>query len=97
MAKIGIVCKTSFSLGMGHLVRQTHIAKILQDRGAKITFFIPDYPPAQVWLDRCQFPRKTLDNPLARSTMDSYIMTPCIWGTVRGGCPLDSEITARPS
>ena len=65
MAKIGIVCKTSFSLGMGHLVRQTHIAKILQDRGAKITFFIPDYPPAQVWLDRCQFPRKTLDNPLA--------------------------------
>jgi len=50
---------------MGHLVRQTHIAKILRNRGAEITFFIPNYPPAQVWLDRCQFPRKTLNDPLA--------------------------------
>ncbi|MBT4105003.1 MAG: hypothetical protein HOE81_09190 [Nitrospina sp.] len=64
MAKIGIVCKTSFSQGMGHLVRQCHIAKILQDRGAEITFFIPDYPPAESWLDRCQFPRKILNDPL---------------------------------
>ncbi|MEE3346573.1 MAG: glycosyltransferase [Nitrospinota bacterium] len=65
MAKIGISCKTSFPQGMGHLVRQTHIAKILRNRGAEITFFIPNYPPAQVWLDRCQFPRKTLNDPLA--------------------------------
>ena len=43
MAKIGIVCKTSFSQGMGHLVRQTHIAKILRKREAEIIFFIPDY------------------------------------------------------
>ena len=50
---------------MGHLVRQTHIAKILRNRGAEITFFIPNYPPAQVWLDRCQFPRKTMNDPLA--------------------------------
>ena len=50
---------------MGHLVRQTHIAKILRNRGAEITFFIPNYPPAQVWLDRCQFPHKTLNDPLA--------------------------------
>ena len=64
MAKIGIVCKTSFSQGMGHLVRQCHIAKILQDRGAVITFFIPDYPPAESWLDRCQFPREILNDPL---------------------------------
>ena len=64
MAKIGIVCKTSFSQGMGHLVRQCHIAKILQDRGAEITFFIPDYPPAESWLDRCQFPREILNDPL---------------------------------
>ena len=52
MAKIGIVCKTSFSQGMGHLVRQTHIAKILRKREAEIIFFIPDYPPAQSWLDQ---------------------------------------------
>ena len=64
MAKIGIVCKASFSHGMGHLVRQCHIAKILQDRGAEITFFIPDYPPAESWLDRCQFPREILNDPL---------------------------------
>ena len=64
MAKIGIVCKASFSHGMGHLVRQCHIAKILQDRGAVITFFIPDYPPAESWLDRCQFPREILNDPL---------------------------------
>jgi len=65
MAKIGILCKASFSQGMGHLVRQTHIAKILQDRGAKITFFIPHYPPAQVWLDQYQFSHKILNDPLA--------------------------------
>ena len=65
MAKIGIVCKTSFSQGMGHLVRQTHIAKILRKREAEIIFFIPDYPPAQSWLDQYQFPHKILNDPLA--------------------------------
>jgi spore coat polysaccharide biosynthesis predicted glycosyltransferase SpsG len=58
MAKIAIFCKASFSHGMGHLVRQSHIAKILRDRGNEITFFIPDYSPAQHWLDRCGFPHQ---------------------------------------
>jgi spore coat polysaccharide biosynthesis predicted glycosyltransferase SpsG len=58
MAKISIFCKASFSDGMGHLVRQSHIAKILRDRGNEIFFFIPDYSPAQLWLDRCEFPSK---------------------------------------
>ena len=65
MAKIGIFCKTSFSQGMGHLVRQSHIAKILQDRGAEIIFYIPEYPPAQAWLDQCRLPRTTLSDPQA--------------------------------
>ena len=52
MAKITILCKASFSQGMGHLVRQSHIAQILRDRGNHITFFIPDYLPAKVWLDQ---------------------------------------------
>ena len=56
---------------MGHLVRQTHIAKILRNRGAEITFFIPNYPPAQVWLDRCQFPHKTLNDPLAHTEKET--------------------------
>lgn len=59
MAKIGILCKTSFSHGMGHLVRQSHIAKKLRDRGNGITFFIPDYPPAQLWLDQCGLSHQT--------------------------------------
>ena len=41
MAKISIFCTASFSHGMGHLVRQSHIAKILRNRGNEITFFHP--------------------------------------------------------
>ncbi len=59
MAKIAILCKASFSHGMGHLIRQSHIAKTLRDRGNEITFFIPDYSPAQRWLDQCGFPHQT--------------------------------------
>jgi spore coat polysaccharide biosynthesis predicted glycosyltransferase SpsG len=59
MAKISIFCTASFSHGMGHLVRQSHIAKILRNRGNEITIFIPDYPPAQIWLDQCGFPHQT--------------------------------------
>ena len=59
MAKISILCTASFSHGMGHLVRQSRIAKILQNRGNEITIFIPDYSPAQIWLDQCGFPHQT--------------------------------------
>ena len=54
MAKIAIFCKASFSQGMGHLVRQSHIAKVLRNWGNEITFFIPNYSPAKTWLDRCK-------------------------------------------
>lgn len=59
MAKISIFCTASFSNGMGHLVRQSHIAKTLRNRGNEITFFIPDYLPAQIWLDQCRFSHQT--------------------------------------
>ena len=59
MKKIAIFCKASFSQGMGHLVRQSHIAKILRDRGNAITFFIPDYLPAHLWLDQYELSHKT--------------------------------------
>ena len=59
MAKISIFCTASFSHGMGHLVRQSHIAKILRNRGNEITFFIPDYSPAQLWLDQCGLSHQT--------------------------------------
>ena len=59
MAKIAIFCKASFSHGMGHLVRQSHIAKILRNRGNEIIFFTPDYSPAQLWLDQCGLSHQT--------------------------------------
>ena len=59
MAKIAIFCKASFSHGMGHLVRQSHIAKILRNRGNEINFFTPDYSPAQLWLDQCGLSHQT--------------------------------------
>ena len=59
---------------MGHVVRQSHIAKILQDRGAEVTFFIPDYPPAQTWLDQCRFLRKTLKDPLSVTAKDIALL-----------------------
>jgi spore coat polysaccharide biosynthesis predicted glycosyltransferase SpsG len=60
MAKIAIFCKASFSHGMGHLVRQSHIAKILRNRGNEINFFTLDYSPAQLWLDQCGLSHQTL-------------------------------------
>jgi UDP-2,4-diacetamido-2,4,6-trideoxy-beta-L-altropyranose hydrolase len=63
MKKIGIICKTSCSQGIGHLVRQTHIAKALQNRGFEITFFIPDYQPALTQLDQQQLPYEILNDP----------------------------------
>ena len=59
MAKIPIFCIASFSNGMGHLVRQSHIAKILRNRGNEINFFTPDYSPAQLWLDQCGLSHQT--------------------------------------
>ena len=61
MAKITILCKASFSEGMGHLVRQSHIAQLLRDRGNDITFFIPDYLPAKAWLDQYEFLHQILN------------------------------------
>ena len=61
MAKITILCKASFSDGMGHLVRQSHIAKTLRERGHDIRFFIPDYLPAKAWLDQYGLLHQTLN------------------------------------
>jgi spore coat polysaccharide biosynthesis predicted glycosyltransferase SpsG len=52
MAKIAIFCKASFSHGMGHLVRQSHIAKILRNRGNEIIFSPPiTHPPNSGWIN----------------------------------------------
>ena len=45
MAKINIFCKASLMHGMGHLIRQIHIAKEIRDHN-DISFYIPDFPAA---------------------------------------------------
>lgn len=59
---------------MGHLVRQAHIANILQNRGGKVTFFLPDYPPAQAWLNKHGFSGKTLSDPIAVSEKETALL-----------------------
>lgn len=73
MANIAIICKVSHSQGMGHLVRQSHIAKKLRERGNEITFFIPDYPPAQNWLDHFGFTH-TKSNDTEKISSDVLIL-----------------------
>jgi UDP-2,4-diacetamido-2,4,6-trideoxy-beta-L-altropyranose hydrolase len=73
MPKIAIFCKASFSHGMGHLVRQSHIAKILHNRGNEITFFIPDYSLAQLWLDQCGLSHQT-SNDIEQVNSDLIIL-----------------------
>jgi len=73
MAKIAIFCKASFSHGMGHLVRQSHIAKILRNRGNEITFFTPDYSPAQLWLDQWGLSHQT-SNDVKQVSSDLIIL-----------------------
>jgi spore coat polysaccharide biosynthesis predicted glycosyltransferase SpsG len=73
MAKIAVFCKASFSHGMGHLVRQSHIAKILRNRGNETTFLIPDYSPAQTLLDQCGVPHQT-SNDLEKVRGDLIIL-----------------------
>ena len=45
MAQINIFCKTSLSHGMGHLIRQVHIAKEIRDHN-DVFFYITDFPAA---------------------------------------------------
>ena len=45
MAKINIFCKASHTDGMGHLIRQIHIAKEIRKHN-KICFYVADFPAA---------------------------------------------------
>lgn len=46
MAKINIFCKASVKNGMGHLVRQIHIAKEIREHN-EIHFYVPEFPAAK--------------------------------------------------
>jgi len=61
MAKINIYCKASLTHGMGHLIRQTRIAKEIRDHN-DIFFYIPDFPAAANVLKQHSFSFSTVES-----------------------------------
>jgi UDP-2,4-diacetamido-2,4,6-trideoxy-beta-L-altropyranose hydrolase len=61
MAKINIFCKASLMHGMGHLIRQIHIAKEIRDHN-DIFFYIPDFPAAANILKQHDFSFSTVES-----------------------------------
>ena len=60
MTKIAILCKAGFLTGMGHVVRQIHLGRVLRSRGMDIEFFITDHPPSIELLRRENFSAKII-------------------------------------
>jgi UDP-2,4-diacetamido-2,4,6-trideoxy-beta-L-altropyranose hydrolase len=61
MAKINIFCKASPTDGMGHLIRQIHIAEEIRDHN-DICFYIPDFPAAANILKQHEFSFSIVEN-----------------------------------
>ena len=62
MPKINILCKASVIEGLGHLIRQIHIARELRKQNADIIFYIPKFPTAEDILKKHNFTYSTVDN-----------------------------------
>ena len=60
MTKIAILCKAGFLTGMGHVVRQIHLGRVLRNRGMDIEFFITEHPPSIELLRRENFSTKII-------------------------------------
>ena len=56
MLKINIFCKASLKEGLGHLIRQIHIAKELRAQNADIFFYIPNFKTAIDIIEQHHFP-----------------------------------------
>tara|TARA_B110000438_G_scaffold175268_1_gene167517 strand:+ start:314 stop:1279 length:966 start_codon:yes stop_codon:yes gene_type:complete len=56
MLKINIFCKASLTEGLGHLIRQIHIAKELRAQNADIFFYIPNFKTAIDIIEQHHFP-----------------------------------------
>ncbi|MBC8283116.1 MAG: hypothetical protein H8E32_04825 [Nitrospinae bacterium] len=61
MPKVKILCQASFNHGMGHLIRQIHIAKELQKHDIKISFCIPEFSAAATILKENNFSYSMVD------------------------------------
>ena len=61
MPKINIFCKASFTHGLGHLIRQVHIANELRRQNKEVYFYIPNFQTAKDILKQYNFSFSTLE------------------------------------
>ncbi|PIQ97268.1 MAG: hypothetical protein COV67_05140 [Nitrospinae bacterium CG11_big_fil_rev_8_21_14_0_20_56_8] len=52
---IAIRLNASPTMGMGHLYRQLYLGRLLRERGATISYFVPEYSPATALLEDSGF------------------------------------------
>lgn len=69
MPKINIFCKASFTQGLGHLIRQIHIAKKL--RAAEISFYLPEFQTAIDILRQHNFSYSIVENFDSAPTLEA--------------------------
>ena len=62
MPKINIFCKASFTKGLGHLIRQIHIAKEFRRQNREVYFYIPNFQTAIDILKQNNFSYYTIEN-----------------------------------
>ena len=62
MPKINIFCKASFTKGLGHLIRQIHIAKEFRRQNKEVYFYIPYFQTAIDILKQNNFSYHTVEN-----------------------------------
>ena len=61
MPKINIFCKASFTHGLGHLIRQIHIADEFRRQNKEVYFYIPNFQTAKDILKKYNFSFSTLE------------------------------------
>jgi len=61
MYKIIVLCKAGFLTGMGHVIRQIHLGRVLRSRGMDIEFFVTEHAPSIELLRRENFSAKIVD------------------------------------
>ena len=62
MLKINIFCKASLTEGLGHLIRQIHIANELRAQNADIFFYIPKFKTARDIIEQYHFPYSIVED-----------------------------------
>ncbi len=61
MPEIAIRCNASTAWGMGHVLRQRHLAGVLREKGLGVRFFIPQHAPSITLLEKAGFTVEIVD------------------------------------